>query len=161
MKVTNIHRRIITESKPKLATLFETLATNNDAIWPYEKWPAIRFKDGVKIGAKGGHGPIKYSIEEYSQGELIRFRFSKPQGFNGFHELYLNEISNKETEIVHVIKMVTTISASLQWLFVIRWLHDALIEDAFDKVENHFLENKKRSKHNFWVKMLRKKYKKK
>lgn len=161
MKVTNIHRRIISQPKLNVAETFNTLATDNDTIWPYEKWPAIRFKEGVKVGSKGGHGPIRYTIVEYSQGELIRFRFTQPLGFNGTHELYLNEISSEETEIIHVIKMSTTFSASLQWLLAVRWLHDALIEDAFDKLENHFSGKMKTSKHSFWVRMLRNKYKKK
>jgi hypothetical protein len=38
----------------------------------------------------------------------------------------------------------------------IRWLHDAYIEDAFDKVENHFSEDKKSSEWTWWVKTLRK-----
>ncbi|MEM1323749.1 MAG: hypothetical protein AAGG75_26040 [Bacteroidota bacterium] len=32
----------------------------------------------------------------------------------------------------------------LAWLLAVRWLHDALIEDAFDKVENHFQQQKRR-----------------
>lgn len=161
MEVINIHRRIISQPKPKVAIVFNTLATNNDAIWPYEKWPAIRFKEGVKVGSKGGHGPVKYTIIDYCKGESIRFKFSKPLGFNGTHELYLNEISSKETEIVHRIKMSTTFLASLQWIMAVRWLHDALIEDAFDKLENHFSMHKKVTKYNFWVQILRNKYNKK
>lgn len=161
MKVINVHRRIINKPKTTVALVFNTLTTKEDAIWPYEKWPAIKFKEGLHIGSKGGHGPIRYTIIEYSHGESIRFRFTEPLGFNGTHELYLNEISNKETEIVHRIKMSTTFLATLQWLVAVRWLHDALIEDAFDKLENHFSIHKKRNKHSFWVKMLRNKYKRK
>ena len=47
------------------------------------------------------------------------------------------------------------------WVFVIHWLHDALIEDAFDKVENYFIYDKKETKHNIWVKFLRNVYKRK
>jgi hypothetical protein len=160
MKVINIHRRIINQSKSNVGAVFNTLATHNDAIWPIEKWPAIKFKEGVKVGSKGGHGPIRYVIKDYIKGELIRFSFFKPLGFNGIHELYLNEISNEETEIVHRIKMSTTFWASLQWIIAIRWLHDALIEDAFDKLENHFSVEKKSTKHSFWVVILRSKYEK-
>lgn len=161
MKVQNIHRRIIPTSASHVGKAFDSLATENDAIWPYEKWPAIRFEEGVKVGSKGGHGPVGYSIEAYSKGELIRFKFTQPQGFHGIHEFYLNEISEKETEIVHAIKMRTTFWASIQWLIAIRWLHDALIEDAFDKLENHFSIHKRSSTYNFWVRILRKKYDKK
>lgn len=42
--------------------------------------------------------------------------------------------------------MTTTGSASLKWAIAIRWLHDAYIEDAFDKVENQFIKDKKNLK---------------
>ena len=42
------------------------------------------------------------------------------------------------------------------WFFAIKSLHDALIEDAFDKMENHFTEEKKKTNWSFWVKFLRK-----
>jgi len=44
---------------------------------------------------------------------------------------------------------------------MIRWLHDALIEEAFDKVENYFTGNKKITPYNPWVKFLREAYKRK
>jgi len=46
--------------------LLNTLSTDNDKIWPKEKWPAMKFKGGINIGAKGGHGPIRYSVEKYN-----------------------------------------------------------------------------------------------
>ena len=52
--------------------------------------------------------------------------------------------------------MKTTGSATLKWCLAIRWLHDAYIEDAFDKVENHCTESTKTTNWNLWVKTLRK-----
>jgi hypothetical protein len=52
--------------------------------------------------------------------------------------------------------MQTNFSGTLIWLLAIRALHDAFIEDAFDKTENHFLIDKKISKWSFWVRFLRK-----
>ena len=160
MKVLNIHKRIINQPKTNITKLLETLATENDKIWPNEKWPAMRFKEGVKIGSKGGHGPIRYSIEKYSN-DLIQFRFSKPYGFNGIHKFEISALSEEETEIKHTIEMHTVGKATFLWLFVIRSLHNALIEDAFDKLENNFLEKQKSTKWNFWVKFLRKQMAKK
>ena len=87
MNVINIHKRTIDQPKEKVSQLFKTLATSEDLIWPYENWPAIRFKDGLHIGSKGGHGRVRYSISEFQEGEYIKFQFSKPSGFNGIHEL--------------------------------------------------------------------------
>jgi len=144
-----------------VSQLFKTLATSKDLVWPYENWPAIRFKDGLKVGSKGGHGRIRYTIINYKAGETIKFKFSKPEGFIGTHELKIESIDTDETKISHKISTNTTLKATFLWIFVIRWLHDALIEDAFDKVENQFSVNKKQIKRNIWVKLLRDIYKRK
>ena len=161
MRVLNSHKRIINQPKEKVSKLFKTLATSDDLVWPFENWPAIRFTEGLQVGSKGGHGRIRYTIVEFIEGEHIMFNFSKPEGFIGTHELKIDAIHKNKTEISHVIKASTTLKATFLWIFVIRWLHDALIEDAFDKVENYYLSDKKVTKYNFWVKLLRGVYKRK
>ncbi|MGB1308783.1 MAG: hypothetical protein ACPG6B_07725 [Oceanihabitans sp.] len=162
MRVINIHKRKLQEPIKKVSILFNTLATNHDAIWPVENWPAIRFKKGLQIGNQGGHGIIRYTIEALEAGKSITFKFTNPKGFIGTHRLYLEEISENETEIIHKINMHTaTLKASFLWIFVIKWLHNALIEEAFDKVENYFSEVQITSHYNFWVTFLRSWYKKK
>ncbi|WP_397362939.1 hypothetical protein [Olleya sp. R77988] len=133
----------------------KTLATNEDKVWPQQDWPAMRFKKGLKVGSYGGHGIVRYTVEQFIEGKYIKFRFSKPKGFNGFHDFEIIEINNEKTELIHTIQMETKGLAIFSWIFAIRWLHDALIEDAFDNVENYFSENNKRTKWNPWVKFLR------
>jgi hypothetical protein len=60
-----------------------------------------------------------------------------------------------KTELSHIINMTTTGSATLKWGLAIRWLHDAFIEDAFDKVENHFTKANKNTEWSLWVRTLR------
>jgi hypothetical protein len=107
MKVINIHSRIINQPINKIAELFETLSTETDKIWPKEKWPEMKFKDYIKVGAKSGHGPIKYSVEEYKPNKIIQFRFSKPNGFNGIHKFEIIELTKERTEVKHTIDMNT------------------------------------------------------
>ncbi|WP_400080135.1 hypothetical protein [Winogradskyella sp. R77965] len=159
MNAVNIHKRTINQPKEQVSQLINTLATQNDLVWPYENWPAIRFKNGLHVGSKGGHGIVRYSIIEFKEGEHIKFQFSKPDGFNGIHEFKVTAINDQSTELRHEINAKLSFKATLLWVFVIRWLHDALIEDAFDKVENYFSTTKKETKYNFWVKLLREAYK--
>lgn len=161
MKILNIHKRIVNQPKSKVTELLETLATKNDKIWPKEKWPAMKFKNGIQIGEKGGHGIIRYSIEKYNPNEIIQFRFSKPNGFNGIHKFEINELANDQTEVKHTIDMTTIGKGTLIWFFAIHALHNALIEDAFDKLENNFSDELKSTKWNSWVKFLRKRMVKK
>ena len=53
----------------EVSKLFNTLATENDKIWPYKNWPAIHFQDGLHVGSRGGHGIVRYTIIEYIKGE--------------------------------------------------------------------------------------------
>lgn len=155
MKVVNIHQRTIDQPKEKIVSLIETLSTKEDKVWPKEQWPKMRLNKGLVVGSKGGHGPIGYTIHQYQPGELIEFEFTKPQGFNGFHRFEIEPLSENQTSVKHIIDINTTGLGLLSWPLAIRWLHDALIEDAFDKIENQFLSEPKRTEWNLWVKMLR------
>lgn len=154
MKVLNIHQRTINQSRVKVLEIVRTLATKNDKVWPKAYWPKMYLDNGLQVGSKGGHGFIKYSVtatENYN----VEFTFSNPKGFIGFHGFYINETSEGLTNITHVIDMKTKGLDTFMWIFVIRWLHDALIEDALDKIENQFSKEKSKGNWNPWVRILR------
>lgn len=155
MQVINIHKRTINQPKARVVNLLKTLSTKQDKVWPKACWPAMRFKNGLKVGAKGGHGIIRYTVETLDIEKQIVFRFLKPKDFNGIHEFKIKTIDANVTEVEHSIIMETEGLATLKWIFVIRWLHDALIENAFDTIENNFLEFKKHTKWNVWVSLWR------
>lgn len=116
----------------------------------------MRLKEGLKAGSKGGHGPIRYTVEDYDPGNFVQFIFSRPSGFHGYHRLEINALETGSTQLRHVIDMETKGTAGFSWAFGIRWLHDALIEDAFDKIEYQFSGVNKVTPWNFWVRILRK-----
>ena len=156
MKVVNIHQRIIDQPLNVVSSLLETLATENDAIWPYEHWPRMKFKDGLVEGAQGGHGFIRYWIETYVPHGMIQFRFTKPIGFNGVHKFEITQLNNHSTELKHTITVDSKGLTFFTWPLTIRPLHNALIEDAFDKIENRFSSKKKKTEWSLWVRILRK-----
>jgi hypothetical protein len=119
-----------------------------------DKWPRMKLDKGLQMGSKGGHGPIRYTVTQYQDGRSITFQFDMA-GFNGFHRFDLTESGPGQTTLSHTIDMRTTGAAVFTWALAIRWLHDAFIEDAFDKVENHFTQGRKRTEWSGWVKVLR------
>ncbi len=156
MQVTNIHSRIIHQPLHNVDALFHTLSSDNDLMLATHLWPRMKLDKGLAIGSNGGHGPIRYFVTHYEPGQSIQFQFSKPAGFNGYHKFEIKALDKETTEVKHTISMHTTLWGTVQWIIAIRWLHDAFIEDAFDKVENHFVVEKKKSKWSMWVKFLRK-----
>jgi hypothetical protein len=155
LQVINIHKRIIGTSTVEIAKLLSTLASKNDMMIAADKWPRMKLDKGLQVGSKGGHGPIKYFVKDYNPEKSITFHFDL-KGFDGIHRFDIHDLGNDNSELVHIIDMKTSGIMTLKWITAIRWLHDAYIEDAFDKVENHFHSNQKQSKWNFWVKILRK-----
>jgi hypothetical protein len=155
MKVTNVHTRIIAQPIAYIGKILSTLATKEDLIWPHEHWPKMKFKNGLLLGEYGGHGPIRYVVTKYLPEACIEFAFVKPKGFNGIHKLELTELDKNRTELKHTISINTSGAGTFLWLIAIRSLHDALIEDALDKVENHFSNSSKKVRWSLWVRMLR------
>ena len=161
MKVTNIHKRIIHQPKESISKILDSLSSGNDLLWPKEKWPPMIFKKGLVEGATGGHRPIRYSIKKYIPGSLIEFEFMKPDEFKGIHKFEITEIEKDKTELKHTISMTVSGKGIFTWYFAIKWLHDALLEDCMDKVENNFLTEKISSDWNLWVLFLRRIFRRK
>ena len=129
----------------------QTLGTKEDLMWPLEQWPAMKFKDGLHIGSRGGHGLVRYTITEYDPNRKIEFQFNKPIGIRGIHKLEIAEVP-QGTQITHTIESTISGRALLSWALFIRPFHDAVLEDAFDKVQRYFKEPHEASNWSFWVK---------
>ncbi|MBT8233393.1 MAG: hypothetical protein HKO66_13305 [Saprospiraceae bacterium] len=155
MKIVNENFRILNVKTEEVSQIFSRLATKNDIFWPIEKWPPMKLDKGFEIGSKGGHGPIRYSVAAYTFGKSVKFKFTKPIGFNGFHMFEVLPLNNKQTQIKHVIEMNANGRGIFLWFIGIKWLHEALIQDAFDKVENYFQKDNKETPWNIWVHLLR------
>lgn len=155
MKVLNTHTRTIHRPKEEVARVLSTLASNNDEVWPTKTWPRIYFGGDNRIGSEGGHGPVRYVIERFDPKGDFQFRFLRPKGFNGIHKFEIKPITDQRTEVVHTISMTTKGTATLKWYVVIRPLHDALLEDLLDRVENQFTEDICSSEWSLWVRLMR------
>jgi len=132
MQVRNVHERRFTLPPATVGALIDSLASSEDRLWPRDKWPPMRFDRPLAVSAIGGHGPIRYSVVEYHPSHSIVFRFSAPRGFNGTHRFEVEEREGT-TLLRHVIEMRATGMALLTWPLAIRSLHNAAIEDCFDR----------------------------
>jgi hypothetical protein len=132
MQVRNVHERRFSLPPATVGALIDSLASDDDRLWPRDQWPPMRFDRALVVGAAGGHGPVRYSVEEYHPSHSIVFRFSAPRGFNGTHRFEVEERQGA-TILRHLIEMDATGPALLTWPLAIRSLHNAAIEDCFDQ----------------------------
>ncbi len=57
--VLNIHSRDLHTSRDAVGALLDSLASDQDLLWPGDRWPAMRFDRPLQVGAVGGYGPIR------------------------------------------------------------------------------------------------------
>lgn len=129
MKVLNIHQRTIPLPVARVSPLLDSLSSDNDKLWPHSLWPRMKFDRPLKVGARGGHGPIRYAVDAYTPGSSVKFQFTGPSGFIGYHGFTIT-LSDSGCILRHTLEMTTSGLATLTWPLIYRPLHDALIEDC-------------------------------
>lgn len=155
MSVINIHERVLDASITEIGKLIDGLASADDKLWPCDRWPAMKFDRPLSVGAVGGHGPIRYTVESYKPGFYIQFRFTEPKGFLGSHRFEVEMVEGEKTKLRHLIEMRVQGMARLIWPLAIRPLHDALVEDALDRAEVYTGGQPAKRGWSLWVKFLR------
>lgn len=154
MKVHNVHQRRIDARAEVVGELLDTLSGPNDKVWP-DHWPRMRFDRPLQVGAVGGHGDIRYTVEDYQPGRRVVFRFADGVGIDGTHRLEV-EPHGAATIMRHVIEGQLVGGMRLLWPLAIRAAHDAVLEDLLDKVERHATGHVRRpASWSRYVRMLR------
>ncbi|MDQ5985358.1 MAG: hypothetical protein CSYNP_01067 [Syntrophus sp. SKADARSKE-3] len=159
MKIDNRHERYFKTKADTVGNILDTLSRPDDRLWPRDTWPPMLFDTGLQPGAKGGHGMVRYEVEEYAAGRRAIFRFDGTgltAGLDGRH--YFEIIPRNSYAILrHVIDADCDFKAWLKWKILIEPLHDALLEDALDRAESALNGCIKRPAHwSVRVKILRK-----
>jgi hypothetical protein len=156
VKVLNIHERVLDASIARVGELIDSLASANDRLWPIDRWIPMRFDRPLGTGAVGGHGPIRYTVESYVPGNCIQFRFSGPAGFVGVHYFETKPAKEGKVWLRHVIDMQVQGRALLLWAIIVCPLHNALMEDALDRAEEHATGKQlPKRKLSAWVRLVR------
>lgn len=141
----NVHERVIAAPIGEVGPLLDSLGSRQDRLWPLPpRDPMIlRTVDasgvvvgtGVAVGASGGHGPVRYVVEEHIPGRRVVFRFRGPLPLDGTHVLTADPAPGGGTVLRHVIDAVPRRHMRLLWPLLVRSMHDCYLEDAFDRAE--------------------------
>jgi hypothetical protein len=134
--IENVHERTVSAPSTAAGELLDSLASRDDRLWPLGRWPALRLEDGLAVGSDGGHGPVRYRVACHEPGRLVEFAFTARFPVAGGHRFeVLPGPSAGTTLLRHSLTGRPRAWLRLGWPLCFRWLHDALIEDAFDRAE--------------------------
>jgi hypothetical protein len=135
--VLNVHERRLPVSPEAAGRILDSLSSGDDLLWPRELWPPMVLDRGLAPGSRGGHGPIRYRVAEYVPGRRIEFEFLPTARLRTFCGRHYFEVLPRGAQVIlrHTIDADTDFATWVHWKLVVEHLHDALLEDAFDKAE--------------------------
>jgi hypothetical protein len=132
--ICNVHQRTLPVPVAEAGFLIDGLAGPDDRLWPYDRWPAIRFDRPLGVGARGGHGPIRYVVSAYVPGRRVQFTFTG-RDVDGFHEFALLDGGESHCVLRHTLMAHPAGALRIAWPLVIHALHDAFQRDLLDRAE--------------------------
>lgn len=136
MRVERRHWRDLDATPEEVAQLIAGLGSDHDRLWPSEHWPGtvIAFDRPLAVGARGGHGLIRYSVEQYEPTRRVTFRFDPGEGLDGTHGLAIEPLPDGRTRLVHSLDTRLEGAVRLAKPMLER-MHDTLIRQLLDRAE--------------------------
>ena len=131
----NVHERHVTVPAEQVGAVLETLATDHDQLWPGATWAPMVLDRGLEPGSRGGHDGIRYTVTAHEPGRRVEFTFDRSTGISGTHAMSVVDVGDGTSLLRHVLEGRAHGPMVLLWPLVVRWAHDALVEDAFDRAE--------------------------
>ncbi|MDQ4119546.1 MAG: DUF2867 domain-containing protein, partial [Actinomycetota bacterium] len=154
--VRNVHVRELDVPAAEAGALLDTLGGPDDVLWPSPWWPAMRLDRPLRTGSRGGHGPIRYHVGRYEPGRLLECRMEPGAGLRGTHAFTVEPAGPARCRIRHEIDGRATGVMLVAWPLAVRWLHDAVLEDVFDRAEQALAVGPSRpARWSPWVRLLR------
>lgn len=105
MQVLNVHEREIPARTLDVGVLLNSLSSDHDRLWPGTMWPPMLFDRPPWCRRFGGHGPVRYVVEGFSPGQMLKFRFTGPKGFNGYHHFEVLPKGEHSTVLRYTLDM--------------------------------------------------------
>src|SRR3954471_9556807 len=126
--IRNVHERRLDAAPGEVGALLDSLAGADDRLWPHDRWPAMRFErpldarasaEPLRVGASGGHGPIRYQVSRYVPGRMGAFSFCTASGLDGGHRFEVVP-EGDGTVLRHVLEARPVGQGRLTWPLVMR-----------------------------------------
>jgi hypothetical protein len=134
--VRNVHERLIAAPAEEVWALVERIGGPEDVLWPSPAWaPMVLDRPVSVVGARGGHGDIRYHVTAYEPGRMVEFTFDDVMGIDGKHTFSVEPRGPRQTLLRHILEGRLEGAMSLVWPLAIRWAHDVVLEQLFDRAE--------------------------
>lgn len=156
--ILNVHERSFPVPAASLGRLVDSLSSSEDRLWPHEQWPPMRLRHGLTPGSCGGHSKISYTVGEYIPARRVEFQFDPMAALPAFDGRHYFEVipHGGESLLRHTIDVRTNLWTWIYWKIFVEHVHDAVLEDAFDKAERSLgLPHPHRSQWSLHVRLLR------
>lgn len=133
--ISNIHERQLPASASDVGNLLERLGTADDCLWPSPPWVPLRLDRPPSVGAKGGHGSVRYHVSRYEPGQRVEFTFDRGTGLVGTHAFEVDPRGPRSCVLRHRLVGKPVGTGRLLWPALIRSCHDTVIEHVLDNAE--------------------------
>lgn len=131
----NVHQRELPVPAHVVGPYLDRLGGADDVLWPAPAWPAMRLDQPLRVGSAGGHAEIRYTVSDHDPGHRVALTFDPGVGLVGTHALAVHPLGPEGCVLRHEMSGRLTGSMRLLWPLVVRWLHDAVLEDLLDNAE--------------------------
>lgn len=116
----------------------------------------MRLDAPLGVGARGGHGPVRYAVEACEPGRGVSFRIERPPCLKGArHGFEVIGTAENACVLRHVLELELAGRAWLSWPLVWRPLHDACVEDALAGAQLALGVTPVIKPWSLWVRLLR------
>lgn len=103
----------------------------------------------------GGHGVVRYHAVAHEPGRSVTWRFDDGVGIEGTHRLEVLAGNGEGPVLRHTTECRMSGSMRLLWPVVVRWLHDACLEELLDQAEAALTNSQvEPRRHGWWVRFL-------
>lgn len=131
----NVHEREIDAPAAAVGAMLDRLGQGDDVLWPSPRWQPMVLDRPMGVGADGGHGPVRYRVVAHDPGRRVRLELHPELGLEAYHEFTVEPAGAERCVVRHVLQGRTRGAMRLLFPLVVRWLHDATLEDLLDATE--------------------------
>ncbi|MGH2741748.1 MAG: SRPBCC family protein, partial [Thermoleophilaceae bacterium] len=130
MHIHNVHTREIAAPAEAVGELLEGMGRSGGRLWPADRWPTapMHFDRGLEVGSSGGHGTIRYVVEDHEPGRSVVFGFAPEMALDGIHRLDVESLGPRLTRLTHTLDARVEPRLRLAAPVLLGY-HDAMVED--------------------------------